>query len=98
MSLCARRELVTITILRDDYARLKAAGGIQPTYIADALWNYLNVMKDAPRCDGADSPAWLRGPVVSFLCAIPKTLSDGIRNLSGRFDSHTIQAFRLFFV
>jgi hypothetical protein len=91
-----RRELVTITVLREDYAKLKAAGGPHPTYIVDALHHYLNVIKETHPYPQTDSPGWRRGPVVTFLCAIPKPLSNEIRGLSGRFDSHTIQAFRLF--
>jgi hypothetical protein len=73
-------------------------GGPQPTHIDTALRHYLNLVKETPLSPQTDNLGWRRGPVVSFLCAIPKHLSDEIRGLSGRFDSHTIQAFRLFFL
>ncbi len=97
-ALSTRRELVTITVSRDDCAKLKSAGGPHPTHIDGALRHYLNVMKETPQPRRFHRLGWRRGPVVRFLCAIPKHLSDGIRSLSGRFDSHTIQAFRIFFL
>ncbi len=96
--LSARRELVTITVLREDYAKLKAVGGPYPTHIDIALRHYLNAIKETPTTPQTGNIGWRRGPVVSFLCAIPKHLSDEIRGLSGRFDNHTIQAFHLFFL
>jgi hypothetical protein len=94
----SRRELVTMTVSREDYAKLKAVGGPRPAHIDSALRQYLSVMKETPLYAPPDNPAWRRGPVVSFLCAIPRQLCDEIRSLSGRFDSHTIRAFRLFFL
>lgn len=92
----SRRELVTITVSRDDFLRLRAVGGPNANHIEGALRHYMNVMRQTPHYPLPDSPAWLRGPVMSFLAAIPRHLSDGIRSLSGRFDNHTIRAFRLF--
>ena len=93
-----RRELVTVTVTEEDFGKLKAAGGPRPSQICAALNRYLHVMSETGRRSQTNLQGWFRGPVVSFPCALPKSLSDEIRNLAGRFDSHTIDAVRLFFV
>lgn len=92
-----RRELVTVTVTAQDYAALKAAGGPKPDQISVALTRYLHVMKAAESRPQMNGPGWWRGPVISFQCVISKALSDEIRNLGGRLDSHMIEAVRLFF-
>ncbi len=91
-----KRELVTITVTKEDYARLKAVGGPHPSYIDMALRHYLRVIKETGSYPQVNDAGWRRGPVMTFLCAIPNHLSDEIRHLTGRFDSHTIEAVRLY--
>jgi len=87
-----KKELVTITLTQEDYEKLKAAGGHLQSQVERALGNYLKARRHLQ----VTNLGWQRGPVMSFLCAIPKNLSNQIRNLSGRFDSHTILAFRMY--
>ena len=91
-----KHELVTITVTKHDYAKLKAAGGPHPSYINMALSHYLRLIKEAESYPLVGAVGWRRGPVMSFMCAIPNHLSDEIRLLAGRFDSHTIEAVRLY--
>lgn len=93
----ARRELVTITVTAQDYAALKEAGGPTQDQISAALSRYLHIMKAAESRPQMNGPGWWRGPVITFQCVISKALSDEIRNLGGRLDSHMIEAVRLFF-
>lgn len=93
-----RRELVTVTVTKEDFRRLKAAGALWQDQVRVALRRYFHIKEKARRSAQISAHGWSRGPVVSFSCAIPKTLTDEIRNLGGRFDSHTMEAVRLFFV
>jgi len=96
--LSQRRELVTMTVAEEDFRRLKASGGLLADQLGAALHRYLHIKENAARRAQRNGHGWARGPVVSFPCAIPKTLTDDIRNLGGRFDSHTIEAVRIFFL
>ena len=93
-----RLELVTITVTEDDFRRLKASGGLLADQLGMALRRYLHIKEKASRHAQMNGHGWARGPVVSFPCAISKTLTDEIRNLGGRFDTHTIDAARIFFL
>jgi len=94
--LSKRRELVTITVTQEDFRRLKASGGSWPDQLIMALRRYLHIREEDRWRTQMNAAGWHRGHVISFPCAIPKTLSDEIRNLGGRFDTHTIEAVRLF--
>jgi hypothetical protein len=93
-----RLELVNVTIARNDYEKLKVFGGCNRDYIEMALNCYLHSMKNKPLPSGATKWGWNRGPVVSFLCTLPKDLLDDVRNLPGRLDDHTMQAVQLLFL
>lgn len=93
-----RRELVTVTVTEEDFRRLKASGELLVDQLGMALRRYLHIKEKASRRAQMNGHGWARGPVVSFPCAISKTLTDEIRNLGGRFDSHTIEAVRIFFL
>jgi hypothetical protein len=93
-----RRELVTITVTKEDFRKLKADGALRTDQVRVALRRYLHIKEKARRGAHIGADGWSRGPVVSFSCAMPKTLTDQIRSLGGRFDSHTIEAVRLFFL
>jgi hypothetical protein len=92
-----RRELVTVTVTEEDFRRLKTSGGLLADRLGMALRRYLHIKESAAGRAQMNRHGWARGPVVSFPCAISKTLTDKIRNLGGRFDSHTIEAVGLFF-
>jgi len=92
----SKREIVTVTLTQEDYEKLKAAGSPLQAHVDRALLNYLRAIHQTSIHPQVDDSGWQRGPVTSFLCAIPKNLSEQMRNLSGRFDSHTIQAFRIY--
>ena len=92
----SRRELVTITVTKEDYEKLKVVVGPLQKHVDRALLNYLKAIQQTSRRSQVDDLGWQRGPMMSFLCAIPKNVSEQIRRLSGRFDTHTIQAFRIF--
>ena len=92
-----RRELVTVTVQRRDYEKLKAAGDPDSDDIIIALRHYLDLIRETDWRPSEASFGWERGPVVHFFTAMPKDLADEIRNLPGRFDGHTIEAIRLFF-
>jgi len=91
-----RRELVTITVTQEDFRRLKDSGGSRADQLIIALRRYLHIRGEDRRRTQINAAGWHRERVTSFPCAIPKTLSDEIRNLGGRFDTHTIEAVRLF--
>jgi hypothetical protein len=91
-----KREIVTITVTRADYAALKAAGGPDPDEVTTALKYYLDLLRETDWRPRDISFGWSRGLVVHFLTAIPKDLADEIRSLPGRFDGHTIEAVRMF--
>jgi hypothetical protein len=92
-----RRELVTVTVAEEDFRRLKASESLLADQLGMALRRYLHIIQNAAGRVQMNRHGWARGPVVSFPCAISKTLTDEIRNLGGRFDSHTIEAVGLFF-
>lgn len=92
-----KRELVMVTVTQEDYAKLKAAGGPHPGDIASALRYYLSFVRKTGLLLYGNSFEWNRGPVAHFVTAMPKDLVAQIRNLPGRFDSHTIEAMRIFF-
>lgn len=93
----SRGELVSITVTKEDYERLKASGGLHSDYVVPALWYYLKLMRETSWRPQANSFGWGRSPVVSFPCAIPVDLLEEMRNLPRRFDGHTIEAIHLFF-
>jgi len=79
----------------EDYARLKATGSLHPDLIQMALRRYVYLIRENGWRPRQTSFGWNRGRVVHFPTAIPKGLADEIRNLSGRFDGHTIEAINL---
>lgn len=89
-----RRELVSVAVTTEDYEKLKATGGPHPDQISTALRYYLDIVCKTDTHLTAGNPGWNRGPVTTFLCALPKSLLDDVRNLAGRFDSHTIEAVK----
>lgn len=89
-----RRELVSVAVTKEDYEKLKATGGPHPDQISTALQYYLDIVVKTETHLTAGDLGWNRGPVTIFLCALPKNLLDDVRNLSGRFDSHTIEAVK----
>jgi len=91
-----RREIVSVAVTEEDYARLKAAGGPHPDQIGTALRYYLHAIGTTSTRRRIRDVGWARGPVMIFLCALPKQLLDQVRNLTGRFDTHTIEAVRLY--
>lgn len=93
----SRRELVSVTVTKEDYERLKAAGCLHSDYVVPALWYYVKLIRETSWRPQANSFGWGRSAVVSFPCAIPIDLLDEIRNLPRRFDGHTIEAMHLFF-
>jgi hypothetical protein len=97
-TLSQRRELVTITVTEEDFLRLKASGGLWQDQLGVALRRYLHIKETPRRRVQTNTHGWTRGPVVSFPAAIPKVITDRIRNLGGRFDNHTIEAVRVFFL
>ena len=92
-----RLELVNVSVAKDDYEKLKAFGGCNRDHIEMALSSYLHLMKNTTLPRGAMGLGWRRGPVISFLCTLPKELLVELRNLPGRLDDHVIQAVRLLF-
>jgi len=90
-----RRELVTVTVERRDYEKLKADGDPYSNEVIMALRHYVDLIRETDWRPSEASFGWERGPVVHFFSAIPKDLADQIRNLPGRFDGHTIEAVRL---
>jgi len=95
-SFSAPNELVTIVLRKDDYAALKKAGGPRPDQVHMALRHYLTVIADGKTLPPVDSGRCFRGNVINFQCSLQKDLCEEIRRMGGRFDSHTIEAFRLF--
>lgn len=95
-TLSRRRELVTITVTEEDFLRLKASGRCWQDQLGVALRRYLHIKENSRHHVQLKAHGWARGPVVSFPSAIPKVITDGIRNLGGRFDNHTIEAVRVF--
>jgi hypothetical protein len=89
-----RLELVSVTVTKEDYAKLKATGGPHPDQISMALRYYLDKVNKTSRHLHVSDLGWNRGPVTTFPCALPKSLLDDVRNLEGRFDSHTIEAVK----
>jgi hypothetical protein len=94
----SRPEIVTIVIRREDYARLKHAGGPRPDQICMALRHYLKVLGETRWRPEARTEQALSTQVTTYQCGVPKDLCDEIRRLPGRFDTHTIEAVRLFMV
>jgi len=92
--LLSKRELVTITVVKEDYEMLKSLGGPNQSQVERALNTYLSSISKAH--PPVHKSSWQRGQTIRFLCAIPHNLSNEIKRLSGRFDSHTIRAFRIF--
>ena len=89
-----RLELVSVTVTKENYAKLKATGGPHPDQISTALRYYLDAVNKASMHLHVSDVGWNRGPVTTFPCALPKSLLDDVRNLEGRFDSHTIEAVK----
>jgi hypothetical protein len=92
-----RMELVNITVVKEDFEKLKALGGFNTDYMAMALTHYVHVLKNTTFPRDPASLGWRRGSVVSFPCGIPKDIADEVRNFPGRFDEHTIEAVRCLF-
>lgn len=92
-----RMELVNVTVVKEDYEKLKALGGDNTDHVVAALTHYLHALKNTAFRRDPECLGWNRGPVVNFPCGVPKDIANQIRNLPGRFDEHTIEAVRLMF-
>jgi len=95
-SLSAPNELVTVVLRKEDYAELKKIGGPRSDQVHMALRHYLSFIGEGRNLPAVDGPRCFRGNVINFQCSLQKDLCEDIRRLGGRFDSHTIEAFRLF--
>ena len=92
----ARPEIVTVVIRREDYAKLKHAGGPRPDQICMALRHYLKILGEMEWRPSVIDHNGHSQDVKTFQCGVPKDVCDEIRSLPGRFDTHTIEAMRLF--
>lgn len=92
----SRSEICTVVLRLEDYAELKKVGGPRTDQIHMALQYYLRMIKDGRGSPAPRGKNLFRGNVVNFQCALSKDLCREVRQLGGRFDSHTIEAIRLF--
>jgi hypothetical protein len=89
-------EMVTIAITQEDYDELKKSGGPRADQIHMALRHYLKMLNETgwrPMSNGIER---MYSTCTIFQCAVQKALCDEIRDLGGRFDTHTMEAVRLF--
>jgi hypothetical protein len=91
-----RPEIVTVVIRREDYAKLKHTGGPRPDQICMALRHYLKILVETEWRPAGNGQQGKTQDVTTFQCGVPKDVCDEIRSLPGRFDTHTMEAMRLF--
>jgi len=92
----SRNEICTVVLRREDYTELKKVGGPRTDQVHMALQHYLKMIREGKWLPAAGGKNCFRGNVVNFQCALRKDLCREVRKLGGRFDSHTIEAIRLF--
>ncbi len=91
-----KHEIVNVLMRREDYETLKKQGGPRPDQISMALRHYLKLIAEKKWRPEMSDEANRARTFATFQCAVSKDLWDGVRNLGGRVDSHTVEAMRLF--
>ncbi len=91
-----KHEIINVLMRREDYETLKQQGGLRPDQISMALRHYLKLIAEKRWLPETMDAANRESRFATFQCSISKDLWDGIRNLGGRIDSHTVEALRLF--